>query len=885
VWTVIFSVSVLAALESAGRDLLETLLADPSAFSSLLEQALIDIVGDSSALAFSMGTFAEPPPDNVVTALVAEVERQQATLVEDLLSGNSSRLNVSVEGMTVVAERIDTSEAANSTEDIVLEVNEEVSVSVSPETLADLGTPEGLDIVIVVTPLTAIVTEDSSTGANASDDAGEDASADTTVVQASIKIDIYDSEGGLYSIRNLENPIQFSFTLPEGVEDLECAVWDPYIPDWSSDGVSVVSRTNTTLVCQTTHLSLFAAIARGFLQGLKCSQADLFKAESFEELMKGKWFYQFGAIVLWVVLLLFFGMMAYAITLDVKRRSRWTDTNFLIPEQDAAQLVDGEGDAGGGNATVIASIVAFCSLCAQYSEVLWEVVSEIINEFFADMFEYIGEVRDICQGFCESMCEAIDPTAASRGGVLSTVLVLAAQRAIGTHAHRNACADLGVHHNDKYDLAIGEILEVAQKADAKKENQNPQSPTHASENQVDKDDQGTEPASPNSHQSPGGSQESFKEATSRAASPAGKRKLKSMNRGLSTQKSSLTDGSSVTAQRFAARAEHLEKLHIAQLERKEHHHENSHYFCSMPMKVARQLLKLGPLGSCFVFSIYAPSSLRVLLLFCDIFGAVAVATVFMELEGAAPDQGNDDECEDEPDLAGLFGRLLAIGVVSGFFAAFPLAIFRRLHTRKFQTIDYEDSPKYKTKLRSWFVQDVMLWILASAYGSFCVLYIMLFMANVAPEDQNAWIFTAGVAFLNDLMLTPLSIALAPAIIAGILVGILACYHRKSRNEMIDTILTWGHDDDGEAQEAAEEAEPTGDGANGDGNGNNGNAAAAEAEEDGENPIGTHVIVDVDHPYEGGGIRTSRTSEQRRLNEDIPPERTEGEDEPEVITVL
>eukprot|EP00971_Amphidinium_carterae_P165044 3271712-Amphidinium_carterae.1 len=61
----------------------------------------------------------------------------------------------------------------------------------------------------------------------------------------------------------------------------KCDISRPLVPcnmqasacqDWSDEGMTIVNFTGTELVCATTHLTLFAAIVRGFVDTVECSQ-------------------------------------------------------------------------------------------------------------------------------------------------------------------------------------------------------------------------------------------------------------------------------------------------------------------------------------------------------------------------------------------------------------------------------------------------------------------------------------------------------------------------------------------------------------------------------------------------------------------------------------
>eukprot|EP00971_Amphidinium_carterae_P083125 1644696-Amphidinium_carterae.1 len=98
------------------------------------------------------------------------------------------------------------------------------------------------------------------------------ADEETTQIKASVNVNLFDSLDGVYSVENLETPILIGFHVAGDGGNVECAYWDTMLASWSTHGVSVAASTNTSLVCATTHLSLFGAIVRGFTAAFECSQ-------------------------------------------------------------------------------------------------------------------------------------------------------------------------------------------------------------------------------------------------------------------------------------------------------------------------------------------------------------------------------------------------------------------------------------------------------------------------------------------------------------------------------------------------------------------------------------------------------------------------------------
>jgi len=212
--------------------------------------------------------------------------------------------------------------------------------------------------------------------------------------------------------------------------------------------------------------------------------------------------------------------------------------------------------------------------------------------------------------------------------------------------------------------------------------------------------------------------------------------------------------------------------------------DNFMSWSSLPGSVLHVFMFGGPIGSVFSFSMYSPSSIRAMQLVCDVMGAAAVSTLFMSVTGTQPSKKNTARCGTS-DLAGIIGHLLAIGLASGILAAFPVSIIGRFHTREFKQMDYEGSPAWKRQLRNWLFRDILFWVSSVSYAGFCVLYILLFFANVAPQDQGAWMFSAGMSLMDDFMLGPMLMALAPPLLLMCLLSFIAWKKGSSIREVVE----------------------------------------------------------------------------------------------------
>jgi len=746
VWTVDFIVETVLSQEAAFQAILDSLQEDSATFATQLLEALVTVTGFSSDdLVFEFGGFGQPPPADSPDAVLAEVEFQTTLLVDNLLAGNDTRVELEILGVQAVAQRVTTESIVEAGGALPIAVDDGAEVSVPASVFDDLGVSG--EVVFVVIPLKA------SQFANTTSETEVD-------IQSTLNLDLFNEEGGKYAVGGLSNPINLTLPMDSGVTaEAVCAFWDADLNDWSSVGVEVVSNEGGILICATVHLSLFGAIVRGLLATLLCANGGILSKEGFDALgASSDWVTQWPTVVFWIILLSFIVLITWGIVLDIKRyqTGRWSDEHFLVPDgAEAPEEAGVEAGAAAGAATAVICFAAGETIVAA-CEILGGVVRDMADEIFGMFFEWFGEVRDICEGICEG-CGAIFSGGAGEslaggavaGGGLAGFCFVVARSAARTTAHRESTAAHGVVPDEDYKEALAVIEEK------KVESNNPNSPRNQ------------EPNSPQSPNSPNN------QGNSRHATP-----------------------------RCEKREETLKRLHDSTSERFDNEHAKLAQATAAGPMLANQFIAHGPIGSVMLFSIYYPSSVRALLLCCDVLGATMVATIFMEVNSSMPNKKESDEdCEIEG-IGEMIGRLIAIGLVSGMLAAFPVAVFSRLHHRKFLKMDYEGSKAWKRQLKKWRVMDIILWILALAYIGFATIYIMLFFANVAQEDQGAWVVSAGISFASDAVLVPIAVVGGPPLVATVMITVLCCLLKKSRSEVAELILSEnrrvGNNPEGEA---------------------------------------------------------------------------------------
>ncbi|CAK9042298.1 GPS domain-containing protein, partial [Durusdinium trenchii] len=133
------------------------------------------------------------------------------------------------------------------------------------------------------------------------------------------------------AIGDLASPIHF--TIPAelaGPADPTCAYLDEERQEWSTVGVSLINVTNTSLLCSTTHLSLFGGIMRSIEQALLCSNAAaIFSIEGLRSLTSRLWIFEWAAILNWIMLLVGAGLLGCARVADLRNQDRMDLTRTI----------------------------------------------------------------------------------------------------------------------------------------------------------------------------------------------------------------------------------------------------------------------------------------------------------------------------------------------------------------------------------------------------------------------------------------------------------------------------------------------------------------------------------------------------------------------------
>jgi hypothetical protein len=324
------------------------------------------------------------------------IREQEHAMVDSIVNGNETIVQQERGGVKIVARRLRQDDFVNGSTDVVVAVEgSTASVSVPLPLLEELGD----DAVLVF----SVFSEALPFRGDDSRGQGED----RLRMQAGLDVNIaLGSTGVFQNVSNLTTPMLI--TLPAvPSSDVRCAYWDEVAERWSIDGLTEGVDSEGNLVCATTHLTFFAAIASGFVKSFRCTPLQtLWSREAYVQLWKGTWWQEIPAVLFFMALWLLLSVFLWAIRTDIRRsrpvwrefvwrnlawRERtnkelvWHDAFFLIP-QGASQEELQEGEKGW-------TCWGIRDVCDEVAESFNQVWFRFIRTFCETMRDGCADVR------------------------------------------------------------------------------------------------------------------------------------------------------------------------------------------------------------------------------------------------------------------------------------------------------------------------------------------------------------------------------------------------------------------------------------------------------------------------------------------------------------
>ncbi|CAE7461738.1 atad1, partial [Symbiodinium pilosum] len=189
-----------------------------------------------------------------------------------------------------------------------------------------------------------------------------------------------------------------------------------------------------------------------------------------------------------------------------------------------------------------------------------------------------------------------------------------------------------------------------------------------------------------------------------------------------------------------------------------------------------------------LFSMFTPHSIRVALLFMKLVSAAAANAVFFRTTAQPADA--DPRCSKPQDLLSRIVQAFTVGVVTAVMGDVLIALLLILQRRSVVERDEWTPARVARQRNWWFCRRCFFWAIWVPHACICILYVLVFLANVSRRDAQKWLESTAMSLLQDVILKPLSIAA--------LLGILASLALACMPQVQDKVRTqWLHDDEQE----------------------------------------------------------------------------------------
>jgi hypothetical protein len=207
---------------------------------------------------------------------------------------------------------------------------------------------------------------------------------------------------------------------------------------------------------------------------------------------------------------------------------------------------------------------------------------------------------------------------------------------------------------------------------------------------------------------------------------------------------------------------------------------------TFPSMAWRDFANSMPLSQIFLRSIFISSSKRALLFISHVLGACTMCTAFLSVSQLTHGRSARPDAECEPMGFGeIIGSMLCITLGAAIVALLPATLLQSLHRRCFTFVPYVGCPEWTSQLRAWRIQDIIFWIVGLAYVALCVLFNVVFFANVQPADLQAWLADIGLEFFEIVLFIPLAVSVASLFFVMLFIAILAWRRGINKEELVN----------------------------------------------------------------------------------------------------
>jgi len=250
------------------------------------------------------------------------LQQAETSTAAALSASNKTSITTVQAGATISVHKINVSEVVSSSRSVNVSVpGSNVSVSLPASILQAVGVK---DAVLSVT------TYGNASTAVASSAKALPAGSTLASEPVSIRILVSNGSQDVNFTQKFSQPvaIRLMSSRPAGAN---CAFWDEVEKRWSNRDVTTRVASDGSMICDTLHLTLFAAIISEFGTVLKCSNANVMTGEGLKAIGRGNWWISASAMFLWGVMIAQIIVLGTTLAHDRRNTKRqvWNDEDFL----------------------------------------------------------------------------------------------------------------------------------------------------------------------------------------------------------------------------------------------------------------------------------------------------------------------------------------------------------------------------------------------------------------------------------------------------------------------------------------------------------------------------------------------------------------------------
>ncbi|CAK0900611.1 unnamed protein product [Prorocentrum cordatum] len=539
----------------------------------------------------------------------------------------------------------------------------------------------------------------------------------------------------------------------------ECMYFNHTGEIWSTEGCSVVEVSGDTLLCACNHLSFFSSAlgSISFLGDFVCPNVAILAPAGFVELGRGEWALQRAGLVLWALLAVH---LAITLMACLSQGSWKTKPNFFMYSDDAKgyskktvlRKMMGAGQKHGRSRLTmllvfLVHVVLRLKLDYDYDRLCEKSLFEMIRTlvFYKMMMTWVTA----SMGFSE-----LDLRYLRHGNVVTRDQSSDSpgKRKVQVRASQTNDDD------DNDGGATGEGPGKVQGADSREPSKNTsdsrQSSTRSAPSAAAGGDEAPEgPAGAEAR--PSGSKDS------RASE--GKRSLDALARphrasargsdnGLTNDFVAVLQAKSRALQRRRAAnavAPEADQPEGRAASSGGHVHGAAEEAVQFSREVMVIYRAVHPLYKLLLYSMTMPWVFQIVALVDAVFGSLMLSALFFGTS-ASP---NIPECAGPDDLLGNLLRDMLVSLGSTAVGLAPVVLILSRRNRTMPRVSTEQ--ELQKQLRLWLLKDVSTIVGGLLWFVFCLLYTMLFLANVSQRDADHWLLSLATRCLSTWLLVPL----------------------------------------------------------------------------------------------------------------------------------